>query len=249
MIFRRHFEMGQTAATVLCEEEFYDAAAKGMSEARQSIEAHILRDPVFQATLEPHDVPDTAPQLLKEMARAARLAGVGPMAAVAGAVAQAGVEAVEEAGGKYCVIDNGGDLCLLLDREQLVGLYCGDERFSRFAFRCPPRGRFSICTSSGTVGPSISFGVADAAIVVAEDARLADACATRLGNEVTATDERTLMRAVGAVAAIKGVEGCMAIAGGRMAFKGKLPELVEAPPSLDRVSRLRLQDRKMSGLL
>ena len=92
-----------------------------------------------------------------------------------------------------------------------------------------------MCTSSGTVGPSISFGVADAAIVVAEDACLADACATRLGNEVADAEEATLRRAVQVVAAIRGVEGCMAIAGGRIAIKGQLPEFVEAPPSLDRV--------------
>jgi ApbE superfamily uncharacterized protein (UPF0280 family) len=249
MISRRHFEMGQTAATVLCEEEHYEAAALGMAEARRTIEAHILQDPIFAMTLEPHHVAEDAAPLLKNMAAAARLAGVGPMAAVAGAVSQAGVEAIEAAGGEYCVIDNGGDLCLLLDREQLVGLFCGDERFSHLAFRCPPRGRFSMCTSSGTVGPSISFGVADAAIVVAQDACLADACATRLGNEVTDTREETLRRAVRIIAAIEGVEGCMAIAGGRVAIKGQLPEFAEAPPSLDRVSRSRLQGQKMSGFL
>lgn len=247
MISRRHFEMGQTAATVLCEERFYQKAAEGMAAARQILEAHLLQDPLFALTLEPHEVHPSAEAMPSDMAAAARRAGVGPMAAVAGAVAQAGVMAVQEAGGTYCVIDNGGDLCLLLDREQLVGLYCGDERFSRLAFRCLPRGRFSMCTSSGSVGPSISFGVADAAVVVAQDACLADACATRLGNEVADTEAATLRRAVEIVAAIEGVEGCMVIAGGKMAFKGELPELVEAPSSLGRVSLSRLQGRNMSG--
>jgi ApbE superfamily uncharacterized protein (UPF0280 family) len=86
-------------------------------------------------------------------------------------------------------------------------------------------------------------------MVVAEDACLADACATRLGNEVSDTQEATLRRAVQTVAAIAGVEGCMAIAGGRIAIQGQLPEFAEAPASLDRVSRSRLQGQRMSGFL
>jgi ApbE superfamily uncharacterized protein (UPF0280 family) len=249
MIVRRHFEMGQTAATVLCEELHYDSVATGMADARHALEEYILSDPMFSATLEPHAVPSSAPRIVRQMSAAASLAGVGPMAAVAGAIAQHGVEAAERAGCSYCVVDNGGDISMLLDREQMVGLFCGDRRFSRLAFRCRPGERASICTSSGTVGPSISFGVADAAVVAAKDACLADACATRLGNEVMDLEERTLRRALGIVAGIEGVEGCMVVAGGRLALQGRLPELVEAPESADRVSRIQLNDRKMSGLL
>ena len=50
----------------------------------------------------------------------------------------------------------------------------------------PDQQTWGVCTSSGTVGPSLSLGRADAACVVAPDTALADACATALGNRVPA---------------------------------------------------------------
>ncbi|MGZ3604978.1 MAG: UPF0280 family protein, partial [Thermodesulfobacteriota bacterium] len=40
------------------------------------------------------------------------------------------------------------------------------------------------CTSSGTVGPSLSFGKADAVCILSKSAALADAAATAVGNVV-----------------------------------------------------------------
>ena len=124
------------------------------------------------------------------MADATRTAGVGPMAAVAGAIAWAGIEAMQETGATFGVIDNGGDIALISDRNIRVGVHAGDAMLSnRIAFVVPPQDSvLGICTSSATVGPSISFGVADAVTVFSRNVTLADAWATSVCNQIRADD-------------------------------------------------------------
>ena len=128
------------------------------------------------------------------MADAAAHAGVGPMATVAGAIAAAGIDAMIGAGATFGVIDNGGDIALISDRDVRVGVHAGSAPLSdRIAFVVPPhREPFGICTSSATVGPSISFGVADAVTIFARDPLDADAWATAICNELLPDDRRIL---------------------------------------------------------
>ncbi len=122
------------------------------------------------------------------MAERSAAFGIGPMAAVAGAIAGFAVQAMTDEGATYAVVDNGGDICILNDQPLLVGIYAGPSPIRDLAFEIPARtGPLGICTSSGTVGPSISFGFADAAVAVSQDVALADAAATALGNAVSAT--------------------------------------------------------------
>ncbi len=89
------------------------------------------------------------------------------MSAVAGVIAKFAVEAMMEAGATYAVVDNGGDISILNDQPVLVGIYAGASPIRDLAFEVPSRAKpLGICTSSGTVGPSISFGCADAATVI-----------------------------------------------------------------------------------
>src|SRR5690554_5406441 len=166
-MIREHFEFRQTIATILADEPGHVEAAKsGMMAARQEVERQIATDPYFSATLEPY-TPEAPGRTVGRMARAAEEAGVGPMAAVAGAIAWAGVEAMVEAGASFGLVDNGGDIALVSDREVKIGVFAGASPLSgRIAFLLPPQeGILGICTSSATVGPSISFGIADAVTV------------------------------------------------------------------------------------
>jgi ApbE superfamily uncharacterized protein (UPF0280 family) len=95
-----------------------------------------------------------------------------------------------------------------------------------------------VCTSSATVGPSISFGIADAAIVMSDNVALADACASMLGNLVQSDDGESMSRAVDAVAGVNGVTGCAAIVGDRIAFKGSLPRMVQAEGTFSMTARI-----------
>lgn len=158
------------------------------------------------------------------MAEAAERAAVGPMAAVAGAVADFALSQVIEQGAEFCIIDNGGDIALITDRDILVGLYAGTSPFSgKYAFRiAASRGRYGICTSSATVGHSISLGIADSVTVFGPDPILADAMATAICNELT-LDDHSFLERIG-----PGIDGVFAVIGDTSISWGSVPPLVRA---------------------
>lgn len=237
MIVRRHFEVGETAVTIVAEEELVWYAEQAIFQRRAELVKFIELDPFFQLTFEPYDEPESAPEIVKSMCRAARAADVGPMAAVAGAIAESAVLAMMDHGADHAIVDNGGDIAMVLREETAVGIYAGQSEFKGLAYLVPPtKGIYGICTSSGTVGPSISLGAADAATVFAKDVPLADACATRLGNLIKDEREDTLGAAVKLVAELEGVDGCVAMVGSKMAMRGKVPELVRAADTRSKVS-------------
>ncbi|MDO9033955.1 MAG: UPF0280 family protein, partial [Methanoregula sp.] len=195
-MIRERFSYRQTIATILADKpEHIEAAKAGMLRARQVLEAYIARDPFFSTTFDPY-TPDSDELIITRMADAARIAGVGPMAAVAGAIAWAGVEAMQEAGAVFGIIDNGGDIALVSNRDVRVGVHAGEAALSnRIAFVVPPQDCvLGICTSSATVGPSISFGVADAVTVFSRNVALADAWATSVCNQIQPDDCSVLDR-------------------------------------------------------
>jgi ApbE superfamily uncharacterized protein (UPF0280 family) len=224
-MIREHFQFRETIATILADDPSHLAAAKGgVMTARQELEAYIARDPFFAITYDPY-LPEGGGEVVQRMAAAARRAGVGPMAAVAGTIAWAGVEAMAAAGARFGVIDNGGDIALVTDRELRVGVHAGTSPLSdRLAFLIPPGGGIrGICTSSATVGPSVSLGVADAVTVFSPDVASADAWATALCNELRPEDQRVLRRLGGT-----GITAVVAILGEVIVRWGDPPPLVPA---------------------
>lgn len=224
-MIREPFHFRETFATILADDPVHIGAAKaGMLAARQVLEAYIARDPFFVATFEPYE-PDSDEPVITRMADAARNAGVGPMAAVAGTIAWAGVEAMQEAGASFGIIDNGGDIALIADRPVRVGVHAGGAALSnRVAFIVPPQERIlGICTSSATVGPSISFGMADAVTIFARNVALSDAWATSVCNQIR-PDDRSVLDRVDPLE----VSGIFAIMGDLTVRWGKLPPLVPA---------------------
>lgn len=235
-----HFEVGETAVTVMAEEKFIPIAKDSIFRSRDIIQRFIHQDPLFRNTLEPYDLPLDAPSLIRRMCQASAKAGVGPMATVAGAVASEAVDAMVQAGARTAVVDNGGDIALRLSKEVRVGIYSGDS-LPGIGFRCTPRDvQFGICSSSRTVGSSISFGMADLSTVISSDVLLADACATALGNLVDEYSESTLIQAIDQICSIDGVEGALLIAEDKVAMKGKLPEIIKISGGKDRASRIEL---------
>lgn len=224
-MIRERFRFRQTFATILADEPAHVEAAKaGILAARQELEAYIARDPFFAATFDPY-VPDADDLIVTRMADATRKAGVGPMAAVAGAIAWAGIEAMQEAGASFGVIDNGGDIALISDRPVRVGVHAGEAALSdRIAFVIPPQeGVYGVCTSSASVGPSISFGMADAVTIFSRNPALADAWATAVCNAIR-PDDRAVLDTVDP----DEVDGIFAIMGDATVRWGMLPPLVSA---------------------
>jgi hypothetical protein len=224
-MIRERFHFRETFANILADDPAHVNAAKaGMMAARQVLEAYIARDPFFAATFDPYE-PDSDEPVITRMADAARKAGVGPMAAVAGTIAWAGVEAMQEAGAMFGVIDNGGDIALVANRPVRVGVHAGGAVLSnRVAFVVPPQENIlGICTSSATVGPSISFGMADAVTIIARDVALSDAWATSVCNQIRPSDHSVLERVDPSE-----VSGIFAIMGDVTVRWGELPPLVPA---------------------
>jgi ApbE superfamily uncharacterized protein (UPF0280 family) len=227
-VVRRQLHVKETFATVIAEERYMELARRTIVAARADIESYIAEQPRFLTALEPLPVDMAAPQVARRMAAAAALAGVGPMAAVAGAIAQVTVEALVATGARHVIVDNGGDLVMRIDRPVTIGIFTGPALIRDIALRLEPRpGIFSICTSSGTVGHSLSFGRADAATVVAAGGCLADAMATALGNRVKEASGKAVDQAIRDTLA-DGIEGLLVIAGEHLGMGGTLPPLVRA---------------------
>ena len=152
---------------------------------RHRLEEYIKARPLFAGSLLPVDEDPFAPAMAQEMIRASALVGVGPMATVAGAFAEFVGRDIEAQSDEF-IIENGGDIYLRTRRERISMVYAGNSLFGgKVGIRLKPSsGAYGVCTSSGTVGPSLSLGGADAVCVVADSAILADGLATYLGNSV-----------------------------------------------------------------
>ena len=114
---RHHFEVGETAVTVICDDMYIKVAEQAVFEARQIIERKIAEDPFFGTTYDPYPVSASDDGLIKRMCQASVSAGVGPMAGVAGAVAAYTVEKVSEVGASHIIVENGGDIALKIDHD------------------------------------------------------------------------------------------------------------------------------------
>jgi len=161
--------------------------------------------------------------------------GIGPMSAVAGTIARFALEAMIGAGATHAVVDNGGDIALINERSVIIGIYAGTSPLENLAFELPCRNTpLGICTSSGTVGPSMSFGFADAALAISKDISLADAAATALGNAVS---ESGNLGNCFDILDETGIEGALVIRGEEMALWGALPKIKRATLNPDLITR------------
>jgi ApbE superfamily uncharacterized protein (UPF0280 family) len=165
-------------------------ALKLVLKYRNALEKYIERHPDFLTSLEPLPVGGNAPQIIKTMSESAARAGTGPMAAVAGAIAEfVGNELLDFS--PEVIVENGGDIYLKSTKDRAVAIYAGESPLSG-KIGLEIRGKdtpLGICTSSGTVGHSLSLGSADAVVVLAKSAALADAAATATGNLIARPDD------------------------------------------------------------
>ncbi len=194
-------------------------------QARNILVDYIKDNPLFLTSLAPLPFDNDAPLLIREMMRAAMAANVGPMAAVAGAVAAYVGNKLLAAGCEEVVVENGGDIFLKRNRDCLVSIYAGGPGVdSRLAIKISKKRMVcGVCTSSARIGHSLSLGKSDAAMVAAESTPLADAAATRLGNEVVS--QKNIGSALEIIKEIEGVFAALVVVDGNMGVWGDL-ELV-----------------------
>lgn len=234
-----HFEVGETAVTVISDEIYHKCAKDAIFEARDTILAKIANDPFFKITYDPYPVSNIDDELIRRMCVASSRSGVGPMAGVAGAVASYAVERMVEGGASYAIVENGGDIAMMIDRDVSVGLYSGDDRMKDIALDVKPRDHiFGICSSSGNIGPSVSFGISGICTVISDDVILADCCATSLGNLVKEGTSEMLSEALDSISSIEGVDGCLAYVNGLFGTAGDVPDLIRRKVDSDDASRI-----------
>ena len=188
---------------------------------RQQLENYIEQHPTFLTSLEPLPTPREAPYIVKQMTEAAQKTGVGPMASVAGAIAEhVGKELL--AFSPEIIVENGGDIYLKSLTRRTVGIFAGKSPLTgkiglEINARDTPLG---ICTSSGTVGHSQSYGKADAVVALSESATLADAAATAIGNLVSQPGDITSAIEFGK--SISGLKGLIIIKDANMGVWGEV---------------------------
>lgn len=199
---------------------------KRVKKLRKKIDKYIEENPCFKDSLKPIRISDDAPAEVQEIAAAAQIGGVGPMAAIAGLFAEYIGRFLMDLTGEV-IVENGGDIFLSLIRDGIVGVYAGDSSpfTHRLAIKVPgDRTPLGICTSAGTVGPSLSLGKADAVIVLSPSAVLADAVATSLGNRIK--KEEDIEHVLEESRKIKNVTGVMIMKNDKIGVRGEI-ELVK----------------------
>ncbi|HOP09111.1 MAG TPA: UPF0280 family protein [Candidatus Methanofastidiosa archaeon] len=190
-------------------------------EYRDEIIRYIAKNPEFGKTLVPFTPDDHPTDIVMSMIQASFVAGVGPMASVAGAIAEyVGKELLK--GCEEVIIENGGDIFLRIVKERTVGTFAGDSSFSnRVFFTIDPKTTpLGICTSSGTIGHSLSYGNADAVTVLSSSAILADALATSICNMIKCPQD--IEMAIRSAKDIPGVIGVVALMGEDIGIWGNL---------------------------
>lgn len=230
------YQVRETIVMVIADEEYHQVCLESIYRSRAALELYIMEDPFFKVTLEPYECKPDAPEVVKRMVRSTTRVGVGPMAAVAGTIAWLALEDMVEAGCRYAIVDNGGDIALINDEPVVVGIYAGESPIRGLGLEITPQESIlGICTSAGTVGPSISFGNADAAMIISRDVSLSDAAATALGNRIT--DEAALSTAFDFLKDIPEVTGALGIIGDKMATYGHLPRIVRANVDYNKITK------------
>lgn len=202
-----------------------EEALAALRHHRELLEDYIREVPAFLGSLTPLSVAPQAPVVVRTMAEAAFAAGVGPMAAVAGALAQlVGQHLLTQS--PEVIVENGGDMFCRVTRERVIAIDAGSSPFSwMLGIKVvPAMGSIGICTSSGTRGGSLSFGRADAACAIATSAALADAAATAIGNVVHCGDD--IDAGLRVAQCIPGLRGAVIVCGDDIGAWGDI-ELVE----------------------
>jgi ApbE superfamily uncharacterized protein (UPF0280 family) len=204
----------------------FEPLTRELRRLRNLLEEYIARQPEFRTALAPVRLLPGAPEVAERMHAASLATGVGPMAAVAGAMAQLAAEAALAAGAAEAIVENGGDIFLASPEAVVIALYAGSSLLSgRLALEVQPGEMpLAVCSSSGRLGHSFSLGDCDLATVAARDAALADAAATLAANLVRR--EADIPGALGRVAALPGVSGLLLVKGGKVGVAGRLPRLI-----------------------
>jgi ApbE superfamily uncharacterized protein (UPF0280 family) len=227
-MFKENFTLKESQCTIISDQKkAIQVAKESIKQNRMQLEIYVRANPKFLHTLKPIP-PPKKPLVAKLMAEASEKADVGPMAAVAGVIADMAVSDMIKEGCKVAVVEDGGEISAQSNIPVDVAVAAGEELLSkRFGFRLTefPIG---VATSSGRFSHALSFGDAEAATVFCKNASLADAAATAVGNLVKGEDVQAAINAgISKGLNIEGVEGVLIIYKRQVGTAGKIPEIIK----------------------
>jgi uncharacterized protein len=230
-LHKKSFTYKKSQCTIISDRQTaIEAAVESIKRNYSELEEYIKICPKFNYSLKPIFPPEK-PLVANLMAQAAQKADVGPMAAVAGVIADLAVEDMVRSGCEVAVVEDGGEISAKSNISVDVAVKIGTEPLSeRFGFRLTafPIG---VATSSGRFSHALSFGDAEAATVFCKNAALADAAATAVGNVVKGeAAEVGIQAGIKRGMAIEGVEGVMIIYKGQVGTAGKIPQIIKIEP-------------------
>ena len=231
-LFKRAFRLKESECTIISEKESgIETAVSSIEHHRRLLEKYIKEYPQFLYSFEPLTV-EGAPEVAWLMSEASRKANVGPMAAVAGVLADLAVKDMINAGCKVAVVENGGEVFAISNQPIDIAFAAGDELLSRemgFRLKEFPLG---VATSSGRFSHAFSFGDAEAVTIFAVDAGIADAAATSVANLITGDDVQTVIRhGIERALSIDDVKGVFILYRGVVGKAGQIPELIKVNPT------------------
>jgi ApbE superfamily uncharacterized protein (UPF0280 family) len=230
-LIKKAFSLKESNCTIISDKKSGIATARtSIKYHRQQLEKYLKEHPQFLYSLEPVPV-DRVPKIAQLMAEASARAHVGPMAAVAGVLADLAVEEMIHIGCKVAVVENGGEVSAISDQPIDIGFEAGEESLSReIGFRLTefPVG---VATSSGRFSHAFSFGDADAVTIFAVNAGVADAAATAVANMIIGNNVQGVIRqGIDQALSIEGVRGVFILFRGVVGKAGQIPKLIKVNP-------------------
>jgi ApbE superfamily uncharacterized protein (UPF0280 family) len=200
---------------------------------RNDIKNYMNSHPLFRGSYEPIIADENAPLIIKKMCEASQIANVGPTAALAGAISEFSRDFLIENGSKYSIVDNGGDISLINDKEVICGIYAGNSSLSgQIGFKFKKGQKLGVCSSSATVGFSASFGKSDIVSIISKNTIYADCLATSIGNKVIGkSDEKAVENALNYAENFTNYfQGGLIILNDTVGTIGDLPEIISLNP-------------------
>jgi uncharacterized protein len=227
-LLKESFLFKESQCTIISDQQkAIQIAVESIKRNYQELELYVGTNPKFLHALSPLPAPNK-PLVAKMMTEFSQKAGVGPMASVAGTIADLAVKDMLNAGCEVAVVEDGGEISANSNQPIDVAVAAGEEPLSkRFGFRLSefPIG---IATSSGRFSHAISFGDAEAVTVFCKNASLADAAATAVCNIVKGEDAQTGIQAgIKKALSIEGVEGILILYKGQVGTAGKIPKIIK----------------------
>ncbi|MDL2246740.1 UPF0280 family protein [Methanobrevibacter sp. OttesenSCG-928-K11] len=197
---------------------------------RNDLKNYIKSNNLFLNSLKPVNINSNAPPIIKLMEDSSRIANVGPMASVAGSIAELSCDYLINLGSICSIVENGGDIALINNKKVICGIYSGNNKLkTNIGFKLKPRKKqIGICTSSGKIGHSLSFGESESVTVLSNKASYSDSLATAIANEVTGNSyEESLNNALNFAEEFREYfQGVLIINGDFVGKIGKLPEII-----------------------